>query len=289
MEIINDYTKDGLRLPMIHYESRSKDYCIVFVHGMSGDILINTFAQIWAREAIKNDIGFLFGHTRGYSYMNDIICKNKEIKRYGTTYEVFEECLEDIDLFIKTAKNLGYKKLILIGHSLGCNKVIYYLSKNTEESLKGVVLASPPDMCGLCQMKKYNENYSSMRKEAITAIKENTPEKRLMTILWDEYELSARTFLSISTEDSPVDNLPLYKNPSHFEQLERIKVPVLIFESSQDDIIIRSVEEDLALIKEKATNSKVTTTIIPDTGHTYQGKEQYTADIIMNWINTIRK
>ena len=81
MEIINDYTKDGLRLPMIHYESRSKDYCIVFVHGMSGDILINTFAQIWAREAIKNDIGFLFGHTRGYSYMNDIICKNKEIKR----------------------------------------------------------------------------------------------------------------------------------------------------------------------------------------------------------------
>ena len=64
---------------------------------------------------------------------------------------------------------------------------------------------------------------------------------------------------------------------------------MLIFESSQDDIIIRSVEEDLALIKEKATNSKITTTIIPDTGHTYQGKEQYTADIIINWINTLRK
>ena len=64
---------------------------------------------------------------------------------------------------------------------------------------------------------------------------------------------------------------------------------MLVFESSNDDIIIRSVDEDLALIKEKATNSKVTTAIIPDTGHTYQGKEQYTADIIINWINTIRK
>lgn len=289
MEIINDYTKDGLRLPMIHYNSRKKDYCIIFVHGMSGDILINTFAQKWAEEAIKNDIGFLFGHTRGYSYVNDIVCKNKEIKRCGTTYEVFEECLDDIDLFIKTVKNLGYQKIILIGHSLGCNKVVYYLSKAEEKMLKGVILASPPDMCGLCQMKKYNENYSSMQKEAMTFIEKNMPMKCLTTILWDEYELSARTFLSISKDDSPVDNLPLYKNPSHFEQLEKIKVPMLVLESSEDDIIIRSVEEDLALIKKKAINSKVTTHIIPDTGHTYQSKEQYTADIIMNWINTIRK
>ena len=139
MEIINDYTRDGLRLPMIHYESRRKEYCIVFVHGMSGDILINTFAQTWANKTVKDNIGFLFGHTRGYSYINDIVCKNKEIKRCGTTYEVFEECLDDIDLFIKIVKKLGYQKIILLGHSLGCNKIIYYLSKRKVVNLEGIM------------------------------------------------------------------------------------------------------------------------------------------------------
>ena len=49
MEVINDYTIDGLRLPMVHYESKNRDYCIIFVHGMSGDILINIFAKVWAK------------------------------------------------------------------------------------------------------------------------------------------------------------------------------------------------------------------------------------------------
>ena len=95
MEVINDYTIDGLRLPMIHYESRSKDYCIVFVHGMSGDILINTFAQIWAIQAIKNDIGFLFGHTRGYSYMNDIISFDYINEWNNITIEEANEMIKD--------------------------------------------------------------------------------------------------------------------------------------------------------------------------------------------------
>ena len=46
-EFINDaYTTDGLRLPMIHYISNSKDICVIFIHGMCQTIIDNYFAVV---------------------------------------------------------------------------------------------------------------------------------------------------------------------------------------------------------------------------------------------------
>ena len=40
VEFINDaYTKDELRLPIIHFESDRKDICVIFIHGMCQTIL----------------------------------------------------------------------------------------------------------------------------------------------------------------------------------------------------------------------------------------------------------
>lgn len=288
MEIINEYTADGLNLPIIHYESKSKNTCVICVHGMSGNILINKFAQVWGDTLCKHDIGFIFGHTRGHSYINDVICKNDEVKRIGTTYEIFKECLYDIDLFVEVALKLGYKKIVLLGHSLGANKVIYYMSKKINKNIIGVILASPPDMCGLCRMKKYELHYKEMLEEARKYVENNDENHILSYVLWDEYEISAKTFLSISKENGAVDNLPIYRNPNLFTQLSTIVVPLLAFESSLDDIIIRSVDEDLQLIKEKAISCpSFKSAIIKDTGHTYIGKEKETADLIVEWVKEL--
>ena len=39
IEFISDaYTTDGLKLPMVHFESNEKDICVICIHGMCGTI-----------------------------------------------------------------------------------------------------------------------------------------------------------------------------------------------------------------------------------------------------------
>ncbi len=132
VEFINDaYTEDGLKLPMVHFLSDKKDICVIFIHGMCQTIIDNYFTTVWGNILSKNNIGFLYEHNRGHSIENDIIMKDGSFKRYGCMYEIFEDCIYDIDLAINKAKELGYKRFILMGHSYGCNKLIYYYYNKT--------------------------------------------------------------------------------------------------------------------------------------------------------------
>ena len=124
--INNAYTTDGLRLPLVHFESSDKDICVIFIHGMCQTILDNYFAIVCGETLANNNIGFLYEHNRGHSIENDILMKDGSYKRYGCMYEIFEDCIIDIDLAIQKAKDLGYKRFILMGHSYGCNKLIFY-------------------------------------------------------------------------------------------------------------------------------------------------------------------
>ena len=293
IEFLHNYTKDGLRLQATHWLNEKKEICVVFIHGMSGNIIENYFTHVISNKLIQNDVGFIFGHNRGYSHINDIITNDGDCKRIGVTYEIFDECLYDIDLWVKKAKELGYKKIILMGHSLGCNKSIYYLYncyKKNINNVSGLILASPPDMCGLFKIDKHQTNYSEMLEEAKCNINNNKPRKILNSMLWDWYNISSQTFLSLSKENGNVDNLPLFRNPKVFEQLSKINVPILAFEGSNDDIVIRSIEQDLNLIKLKAISCpSFTSSIIKDSGHTYKNKENEVAGLINDWIKSAFK
>ena len=57
IEFINDaYTEDGLKLPMVHFESKEKDVCVICIHGMCGTIIDNYFATVWGKILSENNI-----------------------------------------------------------------------------------------------------------------------------------------------------------------------------------------------------------------------------------------
>lgn len=291
LNILHGWTEDGLNLQGFHWVPKTKDTCIVFVHGMSENIIESYFSEILGQEISKKGFGFIYGHNRGYGYINDIRIKDKskdieyKTRRIGEIYERFEECIFDIDLWVQNAKKLGYNKIILMGHSLGCNKIIHYYSKKNNDSIIKIILASPPDIVGLCKLKRYQPNYNTLLKEAKDNVKKNKPRKILKHMLWDCYPISSQTFLDVSVENCPADNLPLLRNPKRFVELEKIDVPTLAFNGEFDDTEIRDLEDDLKLIKEKAINCKdFTIKILKNTNHNYNKQENVLADMILDWL-----
>ena len=195
-------------------------------------------------------------------------------------YEIFEDCIYDIDLAIETAKEKGYKRIILLGHSYGCNKVIYYYYKK-QPNILGVILASAPDMIG-SHLSAQVDDYKELLKEAKENIGNNEPTKLLHKMIEDYMYMSSQTYYNWYNENSELNNLPVISNPEHWEQLETIDVPILTFSGSKEaDYYLH-----LDLLKEKAINcNNFEYKIIENTGHTYKTKELEIGNLIFDWIN----
>ena len=291
LEILHIWTSDNLRLQGVHYKAEIKDTCVLFIHGMSGNFIENYFAHILGKTLAENGIGFIYAHNRGYGHINDIV--TKEIKedsgyktvRIGAMYERFSECIYDIDGWLKKCRVLGYKKIVLLGHSLGCNKTVHYFSKKRQKNVIGIILASPPDIVGLFEKPEYQANHKELFEEAKRNIKEGKPRKIVSGIVWDWYQLSSQTYVDLSERNGLADNLPVLRNPKEFSELASINVPILGIMGEHDDIAIRTLKDDLDLIASKAINCpSFTKRFVKGANHNYERQEKDFAKIVLKWI-----
>ncbi len=279
IEFINNaYTEDGLRLPMIHFNSNEKNICVIFIHGMCQTIIDNYFSTVWGNILAENNIGFLYEHNRGHSIENDTLMKDGSFARYGCMYEIFEDCIFDINLAIHKAKELGYKRFILMGHSYGCNKSIYYYYKKHPEVL-GMILASAPDMVGLQLLRQ--KDYSQLIKEAKENIDNGNPTKILSNLIEDYMYMSSGTYYNWFNKESNLDNLPVMGNSNNWYQFETIDVPILTFSGANEtDNYLH-----LDFLKNKAKNcNDFEYKIINNTNHFYVNKEEEIEYLILDWI-----
>lgn len=277
----NKYTKDLLKLPMMHYNANNKDICVIFIHGMCANFLDNYFAFVWGKYLSNHDIGFIYQHNRGHDIANDLVKKDGSFVRCGTAYEIFEDCLNDIDLAIDTARELGYKRIILLGHSYGCNKAIYYCYKR-QVNLLGQILASVPDMIGIHKLNE--KDYEYLLTEAKKNIDNNEPDKLLSKLIEDYMYMSSKTYYNWYNKNTNLDNVPIINKTDNWYQFESISLPILTFSGELEEYYYK----DFDLLKSKAINAKsFTSRIIKNTGHTYNNQEEYIAKLIYEWINLL--
>ena len=199
IDLLYEYTEDNLMLQGTYFDSNKKDICILFVHGQAQSIIGNEFAYKWGKYFVSKGISFLYGHNRGYDFINCMFNKDGDFIYSGATFELFEDSLKDIQVWVNKIKELGYKKIILLGHSLGCNKVLYYLSKY-QDNIDGVIFASAPDMVGITKIEE--KNFDELYNEAINC----SDNKILSKLICGTDYMGAKTFIDQTTENNPIDN-----------------------------------------------------------------------------------
>lgn len=286
IEFLHEYTEDGLRLQGVHWISSNKNLCVVCIHGMTGNIIDNYFAEVLGSELSARGHGFIYGHNRGHSHISDFKKKNGSWVRIGAAYEVFDECIYDIDLWVKKAIDLGYKEVVLMGHSIGANKVLYYMSKVDGLPIKAMILASPSDMAGETRVGK--NNYDVLKKEAEENIKSGDPNKLLSKLLDDWFLVSSKTFINSFIDGTNADNLPFSKDKGKYEQLSKIKTPILIFYGSKEDSKDCDINYRLNMVKKRAINCSVCEThIISNANHAYGGCEKELSNLISSYIEKL--
>src|SRR4030042_6917217 len=142
-------TADGLELHGLLFEPNEKTTnALIHIHGWVGNFYENKFIDYIAKEAVSKGYAFLTFNNRGTGIITDLIKRKKskvEYVKIGGSLEKFEDCIIDIKAVIDFVSKKGYKKIILQGHSLGCQKITFYQYKTKDKRIKGLILLAPVD------------------------------------------------------------------------------------------------------------------------------------------------
>lgn len=112
-------------------EKRSADTVMIAITGIHGNFYSNPFYYNIGDTLNSGNIDFIYAQTNdAFSRIETVNVLTGKKETIGSWNERFSYTDEDIDAYLTFAEEEGYEHIILAGHSLGANKVIYYLSHN---------------------------------------------------------------------------------------------------------------------------------------------------------------
>lgn len=147
MKLIKVNTKRGLELKGAMYGNKTMDSVVIIMSGICSNVFQNDLLAATGELLCKNNIACIIGHAMDafscFSYSDFTIGKQKTT---GVFNDDFSLVYEDVESYVKYAKELGFKRIILAGHSLGSNKIIHYLGNTADDFIDYFIVSSPVDL-----------------------------------------------------------------------------------------------------------------------------------------------
>lgn len=232
MQIISVPTKRGLILRSIMYEANQADQIMILMSGICSNIFNNQLLQTTGEILSQNGISYIVGQaTDAFSVLHysNTVTKTQELK--GVALDDFSVINEDIQAYIDYAKSLGYKNIILGGHSLGSNRVIHYLSQNPNPTVKQFIISGPVDLIDMLNVMTTPEQFE-MAKELV----EKDRGDEILPFLFGGFSpMSANTMINNWYNNKIYKNCPFLSGDGETDSLSKIKINGLILIGEKDN------------------------------------------------------
>lgn len=282
-------TKDGLLLQGIVAEpQQSNGKAIVWIHGLTSTFynnvaMINSLAT-YSRE---KSIAMTAFNTRGHDMITGIKKIDPQVpKGYthvmgGAGYERFTDCVEDIDSMVNFLVGKGYYRIYLMGHSTGANKVCYYASVHDRKELAGVILAGPiSDRLNPDEDQEQTANNIRVMEEKI---EQEIGNELLIGLTF--FPITAKRYVSLRAPLTLEDQFDYGDDKPKMTHYSQIKKRLLTVFAEKDEYADRPIEAIRKVFDEKAGSAQYQSIIIPDSLHSFGGKEEEVSKKIIEWIS----
>ena len=206
--------------------SVDKRIAVIWIHGSGVNFYYPSYVKV-ARELARRGLTTIVGNTRMHDLGNIEAFRETANARGGSYWGITTDQVRDLGAWVQLAKDRGFDRVILVGHSAGATAVQIYTARTQDPRIAGMVLA--PD--------------GFVRDQA----RSSTP---------------------------PV---------------ARVRVPILAWFGTDGDV---GTAEDLELLettlkKLRGGPSRVSTAMIPQATHMFDGHETQVAQVLANWVNSV--
>ncbi|HUK60348.1 MAG TPA: alpha/beta hydrolase [Stellaceae bacterium] len=203
----------------------------------------------------------------------------------------FYDDRRDIEAAVMTARALGYRRLVLHGHSLGNVQVQFYAATDWSPDVKAVILTGP---FANLPWKSRNiligseESYKALSEDAMAGLRSGALteplQHKMHYITGQDVPVTAQHFLTYrSTEVSAADGT---------FWIRRIPYPILMVRDQADGIVL-PFEPHMLLSAADAEGSLVTSikfVLLPDPrppsgdAHSFVGNEEKLSETVLSWL-----
>ncbi len=258
-----------------------KRIAVIWIHGTGINFYYPSYVNV-ARELAKRNLATIVGNTRMHDLGNTLAFRETANLRGGSYWGITTEQVRDLAAWVQFAKDRGFGRVVLVGHSAGATAVQIYVSRTEDPRVAGMVLASgrfqpasgpPVDSVRLARAKDlvaHGRGTDPVPPTDPAARPSPTSAATLVDLAGMGAELT--DFYGVQTPDPPV---------------ARIHIPILAWFGTSDDV---GTAADLELLTTTLNRvpggpSSVSTAMIPLATHLYDGHEAAVAQTLAEWVN----
>lgn len=282
MQIIRVKTPRGLELKGAMWGDNSMDSVVIMMSGIMSNVFQNDLLTATGNLLEREGIAYIVGHAMdafsciGYSDFST----GKQVYT-GVVFDDFSLSYEDVASYVRYAKSLGFKKIILAGHSLGSNRIIHYLGTNKENLVDNFIVSAPIDLEHWIKVMPNVEDAISLAKNLMS----NGKGEEILPFLFGGFSpMSANAVLSFINADN-LKNCPVISDKGELESLAHIAIQGSFIIGEKDSLTDNDpkgfMERINAHTKSKDSN---TILVIPEASHIFYNKHKEYAEAVLECV-----
>lgn len=283
MDILKVKTPRGLELVGTIFQAECADTVLVMVTGICSNVFQNELLYQTGKLLSQKGISVITAHAHDsfscFAYTDYSIGKQRHS---GVFNDDFNMVYEDVESYVKYAKNeLGYKNIILAGHSLGSNKIINYLGNTPDNYVNYFIISSPVDIMHWWNLMPNIDKCFSIAKNWV---EEGRGDDILPLLFGGFSPMTANAVLGFYNADN-LKNCPVLSNEGETDSLYKIKPKGTFLIGSKDSVTGASPKAFMEKLNSWTRNAKHNQVIEIEGGsHIFYGKHDIYAKTVLDCI-----
>jgi pimeloyl-ACP methyl ester carboxylesterase len=259
-ELVTLRTTDGARLQGIIFRaSKPRQSALLLVHGYGGTFYGAYFAKLGEAAA-----------RAGY----DTLALNMRDHDAGPKKSSFTDNQTDIATGAAYLRELGHKRLVLLGQSMGTNRVLYYQAASGDPDITATILVSGPgDLFEWNVWQFGKEKAQASVDEALNLQRAGRAEEMMMVDLGPigKALYTPRYLLSMRGPD---------RRSNPYTNLAKVKNPILIVQGTADKLIAPDIGKRL----QAAAAPTAMLASIEGAEHGFENHESELTEKVLGWM-----
>jgi pimeloyl-ACP methyl ester carboxylesterase len=257
-------TSDGVRLDGIAYlPAKPGPLGLMLVHGFGANFYEAYFPYL-GQAAARQGLTVLALNMRDHD-------------RDPKTSD-FTDNRTDIATGLEYLRSLGILKIVLLGQSMGTNRVLYYQAASGDPSIVGTVLVSGPGDLFQWNVWQFGQKRAQETVDQALRLQAEGRDRELMLVDLGPLGKALYTPRYLLSLRGPQAKSDPYQN------IQKVKNPILILQGKADKL----VEPDIAdRLRKAAKNPKVEVFYVPDADHGFRGQQSVLAERVLIWIKNL--
>lgn len=283
MEILKVVTPRGLELKGAIFGDNSNDTALIMLTGICSNVFQNELLYTTGKLLEENGITCIIAHAHDsfscFAYSDFSIGKQRHS---GVFNDDFNMVYEDVESYVKFAKEkMGFRNIVLGGHSLGSNKIIHYLGNTADEYVDYFIVSSPVDIMHWWDVMPNIDKCFDIAKSWV----EDGRGDDILPFMFGGFSpMTANTVLGFYNADN-LKNCPVLSGRGETESLYNIKPNGSFIIGSRDSVTGESPKRFMETLNSWTRNPEYNKVIeVEGASHIFYGMHDIYAKVVLGCI-----